>query len=66
MIQKSFSSHQLPERREETQSASFYSHMGKQNNIKIREILILAMWFIEQRVILVRCRTNIRDEPTRP
>ena len=39
--------------------------MGKQNNIKIREILILAMWFIEQKIILFLCRIDIRDEPAR-
>ena len=40
--------------------------MGKQNNIITREILISAMWFIEQKLILFRCRTDIRDEPARP
>ena len=39
--------------------------MGKQNNIIIREILILAMWFMEQEVFPFRCRTDIRDEPAR-
>jgi len=29
-------------------------------------MLILAMWFIEQNVILFRCRIYIRDEPARP
>ena len=49
-----------------TQRASCHSHMGEQNNIITREILILAMWCIEQTVILFRCRTDIRDEPARP
>ena len=35
----------------------------KKNNIITREILILAMWFTEQKVILFRCRANIRNEP---
>ena len=52
--------------RRSTQRASCHSHMGKQNNIITREILILAMWFMEQKVILFRCRTDIRDEPARP
>ena len=39
--------------------------MGKQNNIITREILILAMWFIEQKVILFRFRINIREDPAR-
>ena len=52
--------------RRETQRASFYSHLGIQTNIITREILILAMWFIELKVILLRCRTDIRDEPARP
>ena len=65
----------ISERRRETrreasrrspQRASCYSHMGKQNNIITREILILAMWCFEQKVILFRCRTDIRDEPARP
>ena len=34
--------------------------MGKQNNILTREILILAMWFIKQKVIFFRCRTDNR------
>jgi len=42
------------------------SHMGKPNNVITREILILAIWFIEQKVILFRYRTNIRDELARP
>jgi len=42
-----------------------FSHMRKPNNIITREILILAIWFIEQKVIIFRCRTNIRDEPAR-
>ena len=41
------------------------SHMGKLNNIITREILILAKWFMEQKVILFRCRADIRDEPAR-
>ena len=40
--------------------------MGKQNNIITREILILAMWFREQNVILFRCGTDIRDELAQP
>ena len=40
--------------------------MGKQNNIITREILILAMWFIEQKVITFRFGTDIRDEPAQP
>ena len=49
-----------------TQRAFCHSHMGKENNIITREILILAMWFIEQKVILFRCGTDVRDEPARP
>ena len=49
-----------------TQRASLYSHMGKQNNNITREILILAMWFIEQKSIIFQCRTDIYDEPARP
>jgi len=52
--------------RRSTQRASCDSHMGKPDNVITREILILAIWFIEQKVILFRCRTNIRDEPARP
>ena len=52
--------------RRTTQRASCHSHMGNQNNIITREILILAMWFIEQKVILFRCRIDIRDELARP
>ena len=52
--------------RSTTQRASCYSQMGKQNNIITREILILAIWFMEQKTILSWCKTNIRDEPTRP
>ena len=51
--------------RRSTQRASCYSNMGKQNNIITREMLILAIWFIEQKVIIFRCRINIRDEPAR-
>ena len=40
--------------------------MGKQNNIITREILILTMRFMEQKVILFRYRTDVRDEPARP
>ena len=40
--------------------------MGKQNSIITREILNLAMWFMEKEVIIFRCRTDIRDEPARP
>ena len=43
-----------------------HSHMGKQNNIITREKLILAMWCMEQKVILFRCRIDIRDEQARP
>ena len=35
--------------RRSTQKASFYSYMGKQNNIITRKILILVMWFIEKK-----------------
>ena len=52
--------------RRSTQRASCHSHMGKQKNIITGEILILAMWCMEQKVILFRCRTDIRDEPARP
>ena len=52
--------------RRSTQRASCYSHMGQQNNKMAREILMSAMWFIERKVILFRCRTDIRDEPARP
>ena len=45
--------------------------MGKQNNIVTCEILTLAMWFMEQKVIISRCRTDTRVElaqlePVRP
>ena len=65
----------ISERRRETrrlasrwsmQKASFYSHMGKQNNIITREKLILATWSIEQKVIVSWCRTDICDELARP
>ena len=39
--------------------------MGKQKNIVTREILFLAMWFMDQKVFLFWCRTDIRDEPAR-
>ena len=52
--------------RRSTQRASCHSHTWKHNNIITGEILILAMWCIEQKVILFRCRTDIRDEPARP
>ena len=52
--------------RRSTQRASCYSQMGKQNNVITQEILILAIWFIEQKTIIFRCRTDIRDEPARP
>ena len=52
-------------KRRSTKRASFYSHMGKQNSIITREILILAMCFIEQKVILFRCEIDIRDESAR-
>ena len=65
----------ISERRRETlrealrrspQRASCYNHMGKQNNIITGEIMILAMWFMEQKIILFRFRIDIRDEPARP
>ena len=31
-----------------------------------REILILDMWFMEKKVIIFRCRIDIRDKPARP
>ena len=37
--------------------------MGKQNSIITLAIMILAMWFIEQKFINFRCRSDIRDEP---
>ena len=40
--------------------------MEKQNNIITREMMILALWFMEQKVIIFRCRADIRDEPARP
>ena len=43
-----------------------YSHMGKQNNIITRKILISVMRFMEQKVIIFRCKTDIRDELVRP
>ena len=49
-----------------TQRASCHSHVGKQNNIITRAILISAMRFIEQKVILFRCRTDNLDELARP
>ena len=52
--------------RRSTQRASCYSHRGKPNNSITCEKLILAIWFIEQKVIISRCGTNIRDEPSRP
>ena len=53
--------------RRSTQKASFYSYMGKQNNIITRKILILVMWFIEKKKEFIsRCRINIRGEPARP
>ena len=52
--------------RRSSQRASFYSHMGKQSNIITYEIFVLTMWFIEQKVILFRCRTDILDEPALP
>ena len=39
---------------------------GKQNNIIICEILVLTIRFIEQKVIIFRCRTDFHDEPARP
>ena len=52
----------ISERRREL---PLYSHMEKQNIIT-REILILAMWFMEHKIILFRCRTDILDKTTRP
>ena len=43
-----------------------YSQRGKQNNILTREKLILAMCFIEQNFIILRCRTDINDQPAQP
>ena len=37
-----------------------------ENRTNVREKFILAMWFIEQKVIIFRCRTDVRDEPVRP
>ena len=53
-------------RRRETQRASCHIHMGKQNNFITREILILAIWFMEQKVFLFRLKIDIRDELARP
>ena len=47
-------------------TASFYSDMGKQNDIITREILICTMRFNEQKVVIFRCRTDVRDEPAWP
>ena len=52
--------------RRSTERASFYSHMGEENNNITHEILILVIWFIEQKVIIFPCRNNIRDEPAPP
>ena len=52
--------------RRSTQRAYFYSLMGKHNIIINSEILILAMWFTEQKIIFLRCRTDIRNETARP
>ena len=52
--------------RRSTQGSSCYSHMGEQNNNITREILILALWYIEQNFFPFRLRTYIRDEPARP
>ena len=38
----------------------------KKNNIITRETMILAMWIIEQKVIIFRCIIDIRNEPNRP
>ena len=48
--------------RRDAQRASSYSHMGKQNIITI----VLAMWLMEQKVVIFWCRTDFRDEPTGP
>ena len=69
-----FFSIRLLQRRRETpcgasndvESFLLYGHMGKQNNSITREILMLAMWFIEQKTILFRCRIDNRDVPARP
>ena len=50
--------------RRSTQKVSGYRQRGKQNII-IREKLFLTMWFMEQKVILFRCRTDIHDKPAR-
>ena len=38
----------------------------RKQNITNRELLILAMWFMEQKVFIFRCKTDIRDEPAQP
>ena len=57
------------------QRASCYSHMGKQNKIITREILVLAMWFIKQNdffffdvelVSVMNRPSPNRPEPARP
>ena len=50
--------------RRSMQRASFFSLMGKQNNIITREILILAMWFIFFDVKLISVMNQ--PGPTRP
>ena len=52
--------------RRSTQKASFYSHLGKQNNIITREIVNKAKLIILQKVILFRCRTDTGDESAQP
>ena len=57
--------------RRSTQRAFFYSLMEKQNNFITRELLIIATWSIEQKLIIFQCRTDVRDEhgrrePVRP
>ena len=37
-----------------------------ENKLIAREILILTMWFIKQKVINFGCKIDIRDEPARP
>ena len=65
--QSEHSNHFISERRRETrQITSSCSHMGKQNNIITREISILAIWFMQQKVNIFWCRTDIRDEPALP
>ena len=54
-------------KRRSTQRAFFQRHIGKQNNVITRELLILAMLFLEEKFNIFRftCRTDIRDERSR-